>query len=546
MRVEETEQILEAIAHDDVDALVIKTRRTGNAEVLTIGGAHVPYAYFFDSMQEGALTVDESGVILHVNRLISRLAGRADLVGSSVFSLLGDADLVRTLLQNVGEDRTYLESVLQTASGAHVPVRVCANVLPMSGPRRIGLLVTIHEIGNSRPEANLLSVARPAHPYEDVLEHLPTGTIVVDARTGNITYANHRAEEILGRVLIGQDRPVSYVELTCWRRDGTIIEPEQLPFARVLRGEVVSRMELVRSRANGGFVQTRSTAVPILNEEGRIESVLLAIEDATEEYKAQVEREKAERVLELFVAMLGHDLRQPLSSIVTLAALLKRRATLDENDARVVHRIESAAGRMVRMIQQIMDFARSRSHGIPVSPRPASLEEIVRTVVQSFEASQPGRSVTLSFEGSTTGEWDPDRLEQVVSNLVSNALTYGDPSQPVRVEVQGETKHTRMTVQNQGEPIQPTMLPFVFDPFTRGAGHARKAEGLGLGLYIAQQIVHAHDGTITVQSSEAGTTFTVILPRALKDAARQTPPAQCAKNAAESVRPSDLSSAHLK
>jgi PAS domain S-box-containing protein len=523
-RLADAEQTLRAIGNDDVDAVVVKTRARGNPEVLTIGGgANVVYEHFFDAMQEGALTVDEAGVILHANRRMAQLAGRDDLAGASVFALLDSDSHLRTILQNVRDQGMTLEAVLRRTDGKSVPVAVAANMLPVSGPRMIGLLVNALGTNKVKPDETVLQVVRSAQPYEAVLEHLPTGTIVVDARTGCVTYANRRAEEILGFKLIGAKRPVSYTELSAWRRDGTFVEPEQLPVARVVRGELVKREDLMRSRPDGTFVQTRSTAVPILGDDGEIESVLVALEDASEEYVARVERESDQRFAELFVAILGHDLRDPLNAIVTGTGVLKKRATLSESDDRVLGRVWSAAFRMARMIDQIHDFTQSRlGGGMPMNRRSVSIEDIVRTVVGQFETSHPGRTISLAFEGPLSGQWDPDRIEQVVSNLVANALAHGAQSQPVRLDVRGDEREMTMLVHNQGDPIPTAVLPFVFDPFRRARASNRggSARGLGLGLYIVQQIVHAHGGTITVDSSEErGTSFTVVLPR---DAPRAT------------------------
>jgi signal transduction histidine kinase len=178
------------------------------------------------------------------------------------------------------------------------------------------------------------------------------------------------------------------------------------------------------------------------------------------------------------------------------------------------HRVASVAGTARR---QILDFARARlGGGIPIVRGPVELHALVVGTVADFRASHPDRAIELDFEATCSGEWDADRLVQVLSNLVGNALDYGDRGRPVRVSVRDEGARVRIDIHNDGPPISPEFLPVIFDPFRRGvAAGGKRATSVGLGLYIAQQIVHAHGGTLSVVSTaEQGTNFTAVLPRA--------------------------------
>jgi sigma-B regulation protein RsbU (phosphoserine phosphatase) len=168
---------------------------------------------------------------------------------------------------------------------------------------------------------------------------------------------------------------------------------------------------------------------------------------------------------------------------------------------------------MSRMITDLLDFTRARlGGGVPLQRRPAELVELVRATLEEFEVTHPGRVVLSHAGGPYTGEWDPDRLAQVVSNLVGNALQHGAADTPVQVVLREEGAELVLSVTNQGPPIPEALLPHVFDPFRRATSSPR--QGLGLGLYIVQQLVLAHGGSITVSSDAAsGTTFTVRLPR---------------------------------
>ncbi|QRO00679.1 PAS domain-containing sensor histidine kinase [Archangium violaceum] len=226
------------------------------------------------------------------------------------------------------------------------------------------------------------------------------------------------------------------------------------------------------------------------------------------------ERKRAEQFRERLMGIVSHDLRSPLNSITLAAGILLRQEDLSEPIRGRVRRIVQSAERMSRMITDLLDFTRARlGGGIPLHRRPGELLGLVRTTLEEFEVTHPGRLVFSHNQGPYTGEWDLDRLAQVISNLVGNALKHGAGNTPVEVDLHEEGQEIILTVMNQGTPIPDPLLPHVFDPFRRAADSSRQG-GLGLGLYIAQQIVLAHGGSITASSSSAtGTTFTVRLPR---------------------------------
>ena len=169
------------------------------------------------------------------------------------------------------------------------------------------------------------------------------------------------------------------------------------------------------------------------------------------------------------------------------------------------------------MVRDLLDFTQARlGGGIAVEPRPVNLHEVVREVLAEVEATHPGRELRVQTEGDGRGEWDPDRLAQVVQNLLTNALTYSPAGTPVQVLTRGEEEAVTLAVHNEGTPIPPERLRQLFEPFHRGEGTAdRSSRNVGLGLYIVKQLVAAHRGSISARSAEGeGTTFEVRLPRA--------------------------------
>ncbi len=230
-----------------------------------------------------------------------------------------------------------------------------------------------------------------------------------------------------------------------------------------------------------------------------------------------IERDNSERFRELFIGMLGHDLRNPLNA-VTIATHLLLSSKLDAQPRRTLERIESSTERMTRMITQVLDFTRARSGGgIPIVRRSANLHAICAQAIDELISAHPERKVEAAYFGDGAGEWDGDRLAQVFSNIVGNALAYGAADTPVRVVIDATGNDVRCSVHNMGTPIHEALLPVLFDPFRRAVdATTSKTQGLGLGLFISQQIVIAHGGTVSVQSGEFdGTRFSIVLLKSL-------------------------------
>ncbi|HET7752277.1 MAG TPA: ATP-binding protein [Anaeromyxobacteraceae bacterium] len=216
------------------------------------------------------------------------------------------------------------------------------------------------------------------------------------------------------------------------------------------------------------------------------------------------------RLAEMLMAILGHDLRNPLGAIVTAAHLARVRSG-DPQIHGYADRIQRSAARMSRLINQLLDVTRLRlGRGMRVDASPTDLGAIVEHVVAEVTTAHPERHVLTEVDGDALGSWDRDRLAQVVANLISNAFEHGAPASPVRITVDGSTSGgVALHVSNQGPPISPDRLPRLFEPFEQGDG----SRGFGLGLYIAREIARAHHGDISVTSESGVTVFTLHIPR---------------------------------
>lgn len=234
---------------------------------------------------------------------------------------------------------------------------------------------------------------------------------------------------------------------------------------------------------------------------------------------------RVEQARRMFLGILAHDLRNPLNTISLSALAVADIQPKDSDSSEMLMQIQTSVQAIVRLIKDLTDFATTGLGGaIPLSPAPMDLAPLVAEVVGEIDASHPASRVTCQTRGDLRLVADAARLRQVLSNLLVNAIQHGSPATPVTLEVAPEGTEIVIKVHNFGPPIPRGMLPRVFDPLVRGSASPEHAlpGSVGLGLYIAHEIVTGHRGRINVASNESdGTLFTVRLPR------RATAPAAC-------------------
>ncbi len=217
-------------------------------------------------------------------------------------------------------------------------------------------------------------------------------------------------------------------------------------------------------------------------------------------------------LLERFIAVLGHDLRNPLTAILGGMEML-RKNPLNDRATQWVEMVVTSAGRMAVLIELVMDFSRSSlGGGVAVECLPSDfVEPVLEQLVADRRIASPGRIIQSRFAINEPVNCDLRRIAQLASNLLSNAINHGDPERPVEVEARTTDGCFEMTVANAGEPIPETVLARIFEPFSRGTVQPSR-EGMGLGLYIANQIALAHSGSLEVRSIQDETRFTFRMP----------------------------------
>lgn len=225
---------------------------------------------------------------------------------------------------------------------------------------------------------------------------------------------------------------------------------------------------------------------------------------------------KLDRARDILLAMLGHDLRNPVSSIAMSAQILLRRGGLDGQNTRAAERIASSASRTLLMVSDLLDFTRTRlGTQLPIERVFGDLGPPCMQAMEELRAAFPDRRVSVTATGDLTGYWDTVRIAQLMSNLVANAIQHGTEGMPVSVHLHGSAQQVELTVHNFGAVISETDTRTIFDPLVRThRTDPDKSGSLGLGLDIARQIALAHGGHVGVRSSdERGTCFAVVLPR---------------------------------
>jgi signal transduction histidine kinase len=228
---------------------------------------------------------------------------------------------------------------------------------------------------------------------------------------------------------------------------------------------------------------------------------------------------RVDQARDMFLAILSHDLRNPLGAITMTAKVIPLITNDKPGVQECSQRIARCASTMERMIGDLLDYTRTRlGAGMPVKPEAMDLTELGNELIYEFRAAHPGRAIEFRTMGDLRGKWDSDRIRQAISNLIGNAIQHGSAESPVTLSLRGEADKVFIEIHNGGAPIPPGELPRIFDPLIRGssAEHPKtnRPGSIGMGLYIAREVAKSHNGRIDVVSTaEHGTSFTIRLPR---------------------------------
>jgi PAS domain S-box-containing protein len=345
----------------------------------------------------------------------------------------------------------------------------------------------------------------------ELCEQTPDAMLALD-REGRYLYVNPVAERVVGRPadrLLGAS-----------------------PF-ELFAGPRVERFREVyeRVRASGGaesYVERTGqgtwfevSVFPLSKGTG------VLLRDVTANAEREAEATRIAELREQLLAIVGHDLRTPLAVVATGAQLLLRTPAVAGHAAArdTLERVLNASRRMQRMIAQLLDLTRVRlGGGVELAPGATSLLDLFYEVRDQVQFADASARLRATLRGRLDGTWDHDRLYEVLSNLLANALRHSDPESPVELLLDGSGDPVVLEVKNHGPAIAPELLPVLFEPFRRSYEPKKRGDGLGLGLFISKEFVVAHGGTIEARSDERATTFTVRLPRVAPHGPRRRDP----------------------
>jgi sigma-B regulation protein RsbU (phosphoserine phosphatase) len=357
--------------------------------------------------------------------------------------------------------------------------------------------------------------------FEDMFENAPCGYVVLLA-SGRVARVNqtmlgwtgHAADQMVGK------RFSDFLNMA-----GRIFyETHIAPLLRMQGFFNEFAIDVVGT--DGKPIQMIANALEGRDAEGKPLFVRLALIKATDRrlYESQLLKARDDATVSLaderatselreqFIAVLGHDLRNPLASIGAGARILGREAKTDR-EHQVVAMLQSTVVRMAGLIDNVLDFARGRLGGGIALDRNAGapLEPVLHQVIDELRLSSPGREIVEDYAIDAPVNCDRARIGQLVSNLVGNAVTHGTSNQPIIVHASTDRGLFKLSVCNGGEPIPEEAMTKLFEPFFRGRVRASR-HGLGLGLHIASQIAKAHEGTLTVSSTAEETCFSFVMP----------------------------------
>jgi PAS domain S-box-containing protein len=403
-------------------------------------------------------------------------------------------------------------------------------VAPVEPEELVATLRTVlrtHEVARER--AQLLESERAARAaleaanaqlrtQVDILANVQDSIIVTDL-SGLITYWNEGATQLFGYSageMLGQSLAAIYPSQSHQELAAGLA---RIIHAGARTGEWLGR------RKDGSEVWVNIRTVPMRSAQGEPTGFIGVSRDVTELRNLRADALRQAELAQQLIGIVSHDLRNPLTAITLAAESGLRKQGRDENaQVRLLTRIHSSAERMTRMVRELLDFTQaSLGGGIALNAQPMDLHELTRQVVEEVQFAHPERTLQVECTGDGKGTLDADRMAQVLTNLLTNALQYSPSDSPVTVSSTSEDGALCLRVHNLGTPIPPEDQQHIFEPLQRGADRMDSTQrSIGLGLFIVNHLVRAHRGDIQVRSSrEEGTTFVVRLPRDPEDAHRQ-------------------------
>jgi signal transduction histidine kinase/CheY-like chemotaxis protein len=381
--------------------------------------------------------------------------------------------------------------------------------------------------------ARVLSREQSEHALLDtVLRQMPAGVVIAEAPSGRLLLGNEQVAEIWRAPFRPAEGLAQWSRPKAFHPDGRAYRPEEWPLGRsILAGEVVTGEEIEFLRGDSTRGTLRVSSAPIRNPDGRIVAGVSTFYDVTEQKRAAAEREQllareqaaradaeaANRAKDEFLAMLGHELRNPLFAIMNATSVLRRGEADAEHAGQLRGIIDRQAQHLSRLVDDLLDVSRLTSGKITLRRATVNLEDIAEGALAALgQAGRTGQHTVVRDLEPVAVEGDPTRLEQIVGNLLDNAFKYTPPGGRIRLAVRATETDAVVSVADTGAGIDPAILPRIFDLFVQAEGPLDRGRGgLGLGLTLVRRLVELHGGSVAAMSPGPGqgSEFVVRLPR---------------------------------
>ncbi|MBA3460919.1 MAG: response regulator [Deltaproteobacteria bacterium] len=506
-RAREAEATITAIRMGHADGLVVHGQ--DGAQVFTLQDTDQRYRQLVETMNEGALLLDDLGTIVYANARVAELAKLplARLIGSQIQQLVPDSSrhMLDALLRSSRHNPQSAEVELQAKDGSRVPVYLSASASWDAEVRLTYVLAT--DLTDQKRGQAIVA----AEGLASLIVDQATDGLVVCDPSGRVVRASHAAHRIAGTNLL-LDRFADVVQL----RNADGLEVAHAIVASALRGEVTSGVEVTLGGAGLTELTLLVSAGPVLASDKTALGCVLSFVDVTERKRIAQERlellevaQAANRAKDEFLAMLGHELRNPLAPILTSLELMRLES--EETMKREREIIERQVHHMVRLIADLFDVSRITQGKVKLD---RTAHEVAHLVARAVELAKPlmeerRHSLSVHVTPGLIIDADETRMCQVLTNLLTNAAKFTEPGGQIALVVMKEAEdaggHIVMTVKDSGMGIPEALLPTVFDSFVQGQRSSARTEGgLGLGLAIVRSMVELHGGTVIARSAGAG------------------------------------------
>jgi PAS domain S-box-containing protein len=476
-------------------------------------------AAIVESSDEAIISEDLQGTIVTWNRAAERLLGytAAEIIGRSVGAIIPpdrqseEAQILDAIQR--GEIVDDVESVRLRKDGTSVPTFLTVAPIRGAGGEIIGASKTVRDLRRvQRTQRDALRLASIVESSDDAIVSKDVNGIVTSWNAAAERMFGFTASEMVGqsiRRLIPLDRQ----------------QEEDEVLSRIRRGERVEHYETIRQRKDGGLLPVSLTVSPIRNQHGTVVGASKIARDISERERAEQERQRlltiareASRLKDEFLATLSHELRTPLNAIVGYVRMLQSDLLTGEKRTRALDTVARNVTSLTQIVEDVLDVSRIISGKLRLNVQPVELPPVIQNAVETVRPAADAkgvRLVTIVDPRTTPVTGDPERLQQILWNVLSNAVKFTPRRGLVQVRLERVNSHVEISVSDSGAGIPAEFLPHVFERFRQAdAGINRERGGLGLGLAITRHLVELQGGQIFAESDGPGkgSTFRIELP----------------------------------